>query len=139
MELKVCIRTPKGKADATIEDWKIKSLQSALFKKANIKERYVNAKKDKMFWVIQCDAKRYIKIVKGIGMYSSIVSNVFNNKLVNKGIKKMADSPEDYDELRRLIEDGTEVEVVKEASAQEFVEANKTMWEKMKEIFVKTS
>lgn len=138
MEWKVCIRTPKGRANETLHDWKTKLIKKTLFCKTTVKEEYTNKAKNKLYWVIESDAKQYLKAQRDTGQYNAIVSNFFNHHLINKAIKRMADSPEDWKELQRLIEDGTRVEIIKEATAQEMVEVNKTFWEKVKETFVKT-
>lgn len=137
MEVKVCIRTPKGKADTALDDWKLRVIKNTLFKKSKVKEEYTNKANDKLYWVIQTDARGYLRIVKSVSNYSSIVSGVFENKHVRKGIKKMADSPEDYEQLKTMIKDGTRVSILKQATAQELVEANKTYWQRIKETFKK--
>ena len=137
MQIKIRIRTPPGQADMSIKEGKLMLVKKLLLRKTTVKEEYVNKDNDTLIWVVETDPGNYLKICKKIGMYEGLVQTVFKNKIVDKAIKRLADSPEDYQELKRMVKEGTKIDIIKEAIAEEIVEANKTYWDKIKETFKK--
>jgi hypothetical protein len=70
-------------------------------------------------------------------MYSAFIENVFKQKVMGKGIKDLANSKEDIEELEKMLKEGTEIKVIKEATAEELIEGNKSLWDNIKEKFKK--
>jgi len=54
-----------------------------------------------------------MKIIRNVQMYDVIVSSVFTNKTLKKAVKKHM-LPEQQEELRAMLEDMTDIKVVRE-------------------------
>ena len=111
MELKIKISTPEG--FASVHDPKLKIIKSMFIKKARIIKETISKKKDSIIYTVDCDYKSFVRINKVIGMWGIITKSLFNNKLFSKAIKKMADSPQDYETVKDLITGGTTMEILK--------------------------
>lgn len=130
MEIKVCVKTPKGQALAAS-----KRLRPFIAKSKEFHKVYVNADDDELYWEIKPgNYRRYQQIVKNVARYDTVVKSIFSNKVVRKLAMKDY-TPEQWEEVSRLIEDGTRVEILKMASAQEIVEGNRTFWQRIKDTF----
>ena len=132
MKTKIIIKTPAGQAAGTMK--KIKPLIIG-FKKVKI-ETYVNDNDDEMVWDIEGSVRDIISINKNVSMFDSLIKTIFNNKMVQKKAAKHL-TEEDQKKLKDMLLNQTTCEVIKEATAQELVEANKTRWQRMKETFTK--
>ena len=132
MELKISVKTPKGQAAGTR-----KKLQPFLLGIRKIKEIYVNDEDSEMVWVVETTPKDMLKISRNVSMYENIIKMVFQNKMMSKfvGSKTANISKEQQAELKEMLQNGTKVEIIKNATAQEMVEDNKTWWQKVKETF----
>jgi len=132
MELKILVRTPKGQAKGTQ-----KKLQPFLLGIRKIKETYVNDEDSEMVWLVETTPRDMIKISRNVALYANLIQMIFQNKTMQKfiGSKISNISKEQQAELKDMLENQTTVEIVKNATAQEMVEANKTWWQKVKETF----
>jgi len=134
MELKIKITVPKGYATSSNKDFfEMRMIKKLMFSKAKIKEEYTNVDGSEMFWVVEVNARNYITVTKNVYMYSNIVTGVFDNKHAKKALKRLSDSPEDYEKVTEMMKDGTKIEIVKKATAEEIFEANKSNWIRTKE------
>lgn len=129
--IKIRITTPRGQATATQ-----KRIQPFLIgsKKKLVKfNTYVNEDDSELYWEIETELRRAMKITRNVGMYKQMIQTVLGNKTVNK----LIESPEQKKELADMLNDQTKIEVLKEATAQEIVEYNKTFWQRIKERYTK--
>lgn len=126
-------------AGVTLDSWKMKTLKKVLFMKAKIKEEWVNKKKTKIYWLIEMKPKHVAGLTKQLGGYDSMVGAVFSDKTIKKFIRKLADSPEVYEDMKEMVKSGTKVRRIFRKEENEVVDtvANKTFWERMKEKFTK--
>ena len=111
MELKISIDTPAGYADPNNK--KIKFLRKLLFSKGKILKEIVSEKKDNIIYILDVDFRTALEINKRISFFYTLTKQMFKNKLAVKALKKMADTPEDYEEVKRLITDGTKINILK--------------------------
>lgn len=113
MQLKIKIQTPTGHADKTKQTLKIKILKKIMFRKAKVLKEYSNKKKNAFIWIIETEARHYPRIIRMLGMWDGLVSGIFNSKKIQRAVKRLADSPEDYEELQDMIKRGTKVSLIK--------------------------
>ena len=132
MEIKIRIKTPKGNA-TSIE----KKLRTIVIGKRRVKSNvYASADDDEILWEVEGSVRDVKKITRNLTGFDQIVQLIFSRKWVKKmAINKL--SPEGQKELRDVLENHTNIEIVKRATANELVEANKTFWTKLKERFNK--
>jgi 4-hydroxy-3-methylbut-2-en-1-yl diphosphate synthase IspG/GcpE len=130
--IKIRITTPKGQASATQ-----KRLQPFLIgskKKLVAFNTYINEDDSELYWEIETELRRAMKITRNAGMYKEMIQAVLGNKTV----AKLIESPEQKQELTNMLNDQTKIEVLKEADANELVEYNKTFWQRIKDKWKKT-
>ena len=132
MKTKIIIKTPQGNALGTQK--KIKPLIIG-FKKVKI-DTYVNKEDDEMVWDVEGSVRDIININRNVARFDSLIKNIFNNRMVKKKTAKHL-TEEDQEKLKDMLLNQTSCEVIKEATAQELVEADKTWWQRMKETFTK--
>ena len=108
MEIKILITTPKGNARGTEA-----KLRTALLKWDAPKKIIINKADNKIIWIIEGDIKKCLKIQKNIIGFQKLAQYFLNNKLVKKGINKLADSPEDYEKLKQAFINNTKIEIIK--------------------------
>ena len=129
--IKIRITTPKGHATRAN-----KNLQPFLIgsKKKLVRfDTYVNEDDNELYWEIETELRRALKITRNVGMYKEMIQAVMGNKKVKKMIKDEAQK----EELENMLSNQTEITIIKEADANELVEANKTFWQRIKESFHK--
>lgn len=131
MEIKIRIRTPKGQAKGTE-----KKLRPFLLGGRQLSEVWTNEEDNELYWVVNTDVRNAMKISRNVAAYANIIKGMFDNKLMRKVSDKQL-SPEDKAELKDMLLNQTEVEIIKEATAQEIVEGNKTFWQRIKEKFTR--
>lgn len=131
MKVKIKISTPKGQARGTSE-----KLRPFLIGFNKVKcETYVSPEDDIIFLDVEGDARRVLKVTANAYGYSEIVKNIFKKKVMGKGISD-ALNEKDAAELEKMLTEGTKVEIIREASAEELVGLEKkTFWETIKEKF----
>lgn len=128
MELKLRIKTPPSRA-GFMQD------TVGVFLKLGVrpKETYINEDKSELVWLIDTDPRRYVDICKKVALFDSITKNI----LANKHVRKLADNQHVIDEVEKMCKEQTEIEVIKDATAQELVDANKTWLQRVKETWKK--
>lgn len=131
MKLKIHIRTPKGQATGTE-----KKLRPFILGKKKAHQLWVNKDDNQIVWEIEGTVRECLKINKNVARFDFITRKVFDSKMLKKTLRKKLE-PGQEEELKDMLLNQTSVEVVKEATAQEMVEANKTWWEKVKETFTR--
>lgn len=136
MKVKIEIRTPKGNARDTERKIMPILIGELTKKKINI-ESYSNEEDDTIYWDIEGEARAIFKIIKNVYMYDHVIKNVFENKLMVKTIRQKLLKKEDEAILKEMLKNQTKVNIIKEATAAEMVEMNKTFWQRMKEKFKK--
>ena len=120
MEIKVRIRTPEGMAGTGGKGIKYAILKKLLFRKAKIKKESINKDKTEILWVMDVHLRHWQGICRNVSVFRTLSKSILDNKQVTRALKKMADSPEDYQTVRDLIVDGTDIEIVKGTETEEF-------------------
>lgn len=138
MDLRIKITTPPGMAQGFSKNLTLKVIKKILIGKGHIKEEYIDTTNTEIFWLVDVHARHYNNTLRKISAYRQSAEVVFENKMARKMINKMADKPEDVVALRKMIVDGTTVEYVTGATANEILEGSKSFWQKMKEKFFKS-
>lgn len=113
MELKLRINTPKGMARS--KSLKLKALKLMLFRKAKVKKETIGKENDHIIWQVELTPREYPNLIRKVGTFKFLVKQLKKNKLAVKALKRMADTPEVYKETMELLEDGTNIEVVRNA------------------------
>lgn len=138
MELKIKITVPVGYATSKNKDFfEMRMIKKMMFAKAKIKEEYTNEEGSEMFWVVEVNARNYLGVARNIEMFNSIVSGVFANKHSKKALKRLSNSPEDYDKVTDMMKTGTKIEIVKQATAAEIFDAQRSNWTRTKDWLAK--
>jgi hypothetical protein len=132
MKVKIRIKTPKGQAKGT--ESKIKPLIIGL-KKVKI-DSYVNDDDNELIWDIEGSYRDILKIQRNAAMFSTFITRLLKTKILKKTLRKEL-SPEGEKELVDMLVNHTSCEVIKAATEKEFVDGNKTWWDKVKETFHK--
>jgi predicted nucleotidyltransferase len=73
--------------------------------------------------------------MKKVNLFQNLTSWTADNRIVRKAFKQFGATEEQFKEVSRMLKEGTEIKVIKEATAAEMVEYNKTYWQKIKELF----
>lgn len=133
MKIKIKVTTPKGQAEGTSS--KLKPFLIG-FNKVKC-ETYVSPDNDIIFIEVEGEPRRVLKVASNAYGYSAMIKNVFEKKIMGKGIKDYIDKPEDRDELEKMLKEGTTVTVIKEAELESTLplDPKKTMWQIIKEKF----
>ena len=133
MKIKIRIRTPKGqarKAEKRLRPWLL-----------GLKSRhatYVNEEDNELYWEVEDNVRKCLKIQRNVNLYEQVVKTVLDNKAVKKTLRgKLSDEQEA--DLKDMLMNQTKVDVLKEASAKEIVDFDKTFWERVKERFNKVA
>jgi hypothetical protein len=127
MEVKIMIRTPKGQAKGTEKKFRYFIPIGGI-----IKETLINDEDSEMIWVIDAPYRKVLEIQKRVNWYSHSVGAVMGNKKFKKLVNE-----DQKEELEDMLNNQTSIEIIKEATANEIVEANKTWWQRVKEKFKK--
>lgn len=134
MEIKIEIKTPIGYAKSTeqkLRPWIVGT-------KTKPKEMYVNKKDDTLYWVVEAPVKTCLRIQKNVTLYESLVKGILDSRMVKKAIRDKFDKKKEK-ELRDMLFKHTTITIIKQATANEIVGNNKTLWDNIKERFTKVS
>ena len=135
MKVKIRIRTPKGYAKST--ELQLRPLIIGKTKRLT-NDTYANKKDNEIYWEVEGNPRDIFRITRNVNRYSMIIDGAFNNKMFKKVyLKKLSD--EGKKELKDMLSNQTQVDVIKEATAQELDEMDRSMWSKMKEKFKKVN
>lgn len=130
MEIKIRIRTPKGsarKAEKTIRPFIIGRRKHDL---------YISPEENELVWVVNDTPRKCIQIQKNLGLFDQIIKNIFGNKQMQRIVGQQV-SKEQQAELKEMLANHTEIEILKEATLQEMQEDKMTLWERIKSKFRK--
>jgi len=131
METKILIKTPKGSAKTT--EKKLRPILLA-FHLNKLHDVYTSPDDDEIVWVVNSGPRATAKIIRNVAMYDRIIHNLFTNKLMRKNLPKHL-SQDDQEQLKDMLSNQTSVEVLKRATADEIVEDNTTLWQKIQRRF----
>lgn len=136
METKIQIKTPKGKAKTMEKYLRPVILGANVFKRFRKQHHdiYVNDDDDTIVWDIEAPIRRILKIQKNVSYFDVLVKTAMTHKKVKKHL-----NPDQHDELEDLLKNHTKIEIIKNATAEELVELNKTWWQRVKETFTNIS
>lgn len=129
MIIKIRITTPKGQATKAQRNLRPFLIGS---KKA-IMNTYINDDDSELYWEIDTHIRKAIAITKRVGMYKNMIHTVLSNRQVTKRIE----SKEQKKELENMLKNQTKIEIIREATANEMVEANQTLWQRVTSKFKK--
>lgn len=130
MKLKVVIRTPPGEARGV--EGNLRRIMGA-GKKFSSFTSSISPVEDAVAWEVEGDARNVMGLLKNINRFDYVIQQVMGSKKVRKVAKL---SEKDLEALNDMLRNHTTIEVIKEATAQEIVDLNKTFWQKLKEKFV---
>lgn len=134
MKLKIQIRTPKGQAAKT--EKRITPYIIGCKKKDISVDSYISKEDNEIVWEIEGPIRRLMKISRNASRFDYVIRSMLDSKAVKKTIRKHLDGAQE-DELQDMLLNHTTCEVIKEATAEEIVESQKTWWQRVKENFTK--
>lgn len=105
-------------------------------KKIDVKV-YISKNDDQIVWEIEGHLKHILSINKNVSMFDSYVKMALNHAMTKKLINRC--SEEDQKQLKFMLDNQTEIEIIKKATSEELVEVNKTWMDRIREKFKKHS
>lgn len=132
MKIRLLIKTPPGQARGTE-----KKLRGILLGMKRANESGINEDESSFYWELDLTIKQYLHLQKKVYMFQDFTSGLISHRLVQGAAKKMGATTEQITEVRSMFKTGTKIDIIKEATAQEQDENNKTYWQKIKEKFKK--
>lgn len=131
MKIRLIVNTPPGEAEGT--EKKLKYFLLGLTVIPN--KTGVNPDKSSFYWEIDGSIKQYVAIMRKVTLFQSLAGGTIDNRLVRKAFKQFGATEAQFKEVSKMLKEGTEIKVIKEATANEIVSYNKTYWQKVKELF----
>ena len=125
MEIKIQVKTPKGKAQSTLPLLK-KYLIGFNLSRSDKCEAY--ADDANIYMDIEAPLRKCLKIQKNVCRFDAIMRMALDSKQVKKKL-----SVEGGEELKEMLTNHTSVIIIKKASAEEIEENGKSFWDNMKE------
>jgi len=134
MIVKVKISTPKGEAAkvakklqwfvlGTAKPLPTKSITNLILNKLKalhngttleMHETIITDKEESFFiWVIEADARRYVKVIRNVTLFDKMITGVLDNKLLKKMVRKKLSGTE-AQQLETMLLNHTRVEVLKD-------------------------
>lgn len=133
MKIKLHVKTPPGHARKA-------ESQLRLFLLGKLKqppETYLSPDGTEFYWDVEVTVKQYFRIERNAHLFRQLAGGTLD-KINKRGwIKRLAKITNTTIEGARLLIDKTTVEVIKQATANEIVEAETTRWQKIKKTFHK--
>lgn len=125
-QITIKITTPPGQATKAFNRFKTIIKLKILLIKRKYREikTYISEDDSVIYWSIMCDIKYYINLHKRIDSWNMYKMMAFGNPLLDKQMRKRADSPEVYEEVKKLIFEGTTIEIVKGITAQNIIDSD---------------
>lgn len=128
MKLRMVITTPKGQGEGSE-----KRLRTFLL---GMKRPVATGfKDDGFYWEIETDVKGYVSLQKKALMFSQLAGGLAGNRVFKGAATKLGATKEQLREVEDMLKNGTSIEVIKNATAEEIVEGTTTWWEKFKARF----
>lgn len=133
MEVKIRIQTVPGEAN------KVQKRMIKFFKLGNVKnsEVFINDNDSEILWVVEDSFRKIMGIQQRVLMWDQLMTQVLDNKYLKKIAKKKL-SDEDMANLKDMLENQTNVEIIKPATEKETIkilQKNDSWWEKIKHKF----
>ena len=132
MKVKIKIKTPEQCAKNTL--LKLQALLGLANRKVKL-EGWVNKKDDTIYIEAEGEPRKIMRIEQNIKTFSDTTTALVTRKDSRAALKKIGATEEQLDELKKIFKDNTEMTIVKEATAQEIVEGNMSLWDRMKKTF----
>lgn len=134
MRIRLEVKTPPGQASGT--ERKLRFFILGKLKKPPT--TYTSPADDLFYWEHDVTVRDYYRIGRNVTLFNQNMAAALENRAVKKSLKHLTDRPEDLETLRRYFTEGTEVRIIKEATAEEIIEGNKTFWQRVKDTFKRT-
>lgn len=134
MKIKIRIRTPKGEASKT--EKRITPLIIGFNKKDLIIDSYTNADDNEIFWEVEGPIRRVMKISRNVNRFDFVIGRMLDSKAVKKTVRKHLE-PGQEEELEDMLRHHTSCEIIREATAEELADSQKSWWQRVKETYQK--
>ena len=128
MKARLHVQTPPGQARGAE-----KKLRGFLL--ATQAPTETGVKDDGFYWELDLTYKQWVNLEKRVHLFQSFSMYVMDMKILRKAVKTLGASPDDIEAVKLMFQDGTRVEIIKNATAEEIVEGTTTWWEKFKTKF----
>lgn len=90
---------------------------------------------DSFFWEMDVSVKAYFTLQKKAIMFSNLAGGVVGNKVFKGAAERLGATKAQLLEVEDMLRNGTSIEIVKTAKAEEVVEGGMTYWESLKAKF----
>lgn len=134
MKVKIKISTPKGMASNTLA--KLKGVLG-IGKGKSTYTAYCNKADDTMYLEVEGSIKSCFNIISNVNKFNKLAEIVIQNKIIKYSAVKLGATQEQMEQLKDMFSNNTKIEIVKQATAEEIVENNKSLWTTIKEKFTK--
>lgn len=113
MEIKIKIATPQGAADGFNKKSLMRIIKKLILgRKSKLLREHISPDKSIIYWVVDIPPRNLPKINRNLSMYSTMIDQIFTNKMVSKKFKKLADNPEDYDNVVDMMRSKTKIKII---------------------------
>ncbi|RLA46941.1 MAG: hypothetical protein DRR04_05300 [Gammaproteobacteria bacterium] len=133
MKIKLEIKTPPGQARKAEN-------QLRLFILGKLKQQpdtYISPNDNSFYWNAEVTVKQYFRIQRNAHLFQQLAGGTLDAINKKSWIKKMANITGSTVKGARALIDDTTITIIKQATANEIVEAKTTMWERIKKTFHK--
>jgi hypothetical protein len=131
MRIRLQVKTPPGQAEGA--EKKLRLLMLGQLKQPA--DTYVSPDKSTFYWDLDVKVKDYMRITQNVNRFQVGLEKAMDIKTIRKTLTQFADKPEDITTLKEYLSNGTQISVLKRATADEMTEHNKTFWQRVKETF----
>lgn len=131
MKLRMVVTTPKGQGPGAEKRLRLFLLGMTT------KPTETGFKDDGFYWEIDTDVKGYLALQKKAVMFSQLAGGVVSSRMFKSAATRLGARKDQLREVEEMLVNGTKVEVVKTATAEELVEGTMTRWEKFKKGFTR--
>lgn len=128
MMLRMVITTPKGQAEGT--ERRLRTFLLGMKRPST-----TGYKDDSFYWEIETDFKGYVGLTKKAYMFNQLAAGVVGNKVFKGAATKLGATKQQLREVEDMLLNGTSIEIIKNATAEEIVEGTTSWWEKFKASF----
>lgn len=125
VRLRMVVRTPAGQGEGS--ERRLRTFLLGMKRPAE-----TGFKDDGFYWEIETDVKGYIALQKKAVMFSSLAGGLASNKVFKGAATKLGATKQQLREVEDMLTNGTSIEVIKNATADEIVDGRTTWWEKFK-------
>lgn len=130
MIITIKVKTPKGQAIST--EAKLRKFIIGFNKVKH--ETWSNVEDNEFYWRIEGGIREVMTINKNLAIFDKTMKMIFQHKLMKK-FMNVNISKEELAELKEMLINQTEIEVVKESTLQEKNEYERTLWDRIKSTF----